>query len=180
MKIYTRGGDDGETGLYGGSRVSKSSPRVSCYGGSDELNSVLGWCASIESPLSDLLSREQHHIFNVGSHLATPADKANDNLPNLPTDCVATLENEIDDFDAQLEPLKNFILPGGCELSARLHIARTVCRRIERDLVELAANENIDGEFIKYFNRLSDWLFTLARYANKLDDTTDVLWRSDV
>jgi cob(I)alamin adenosyltransferase len=141
---------------------------------------VLGWCASIESPLSDLLSREQHHIFNVGSHLATPADKANDNLPNLPVDCVAVLESEIDGFEEQLEPLKNFILPGGCELSARLHVARTVCRRVERNLVELAGAETINSEFIKYFNRLSDWLFTLARYANKLNDTTDVLWRSDV
>ncbi len=180
MKIYTRGGDDGETGLYGGSRVSKSSPRVCCYGDSDELNSVLGWCASIESPLSELLSREQHHIFNVGSHLATPADKASDNLPNLSVDCVDVLENEIDAFDAQLQPLQNFILPGGCELSSRLHIARTVCRRVERHLVELASVEDVNGEFIKYFNRLSDWLFTLARYANKLDDTDDVLWRSDV
>jgi cob(I)alamin adenosyltransferase len=144
------------------------------------LNSVLGWCASIESTLSDLLSREQHHIFNIGSHLATPADKANDNLPNLPVDCVAVLENEIDAFDAQLSELKNFILPGGCELSSRLHIARTVCRRVERNLVELAADENVDNEFIKYFNRLSDWLFTLARYANKLDDTDDVLWNNDV
>ncbi len=180
MKIYTRGGDDGDTGLYGGARVSKSAPRVSCYGDSDELNSVLGWCAVIESPLSELLSREQHHIFTIGSHLATPADKANDNLPNLPADCVAVLENEVDDFDAQLQPLKNFILPGGCELSSRLHIARTVCRRVERNLVELASTENIDSEFVKYFNRLSDWLFTLARYANKLSQTNDVLWRSDV
>ncbi|HIA38647.1 MAG TPA: ATP:cob(I)alamin adenosyltransferase, partial [Planctomycetes bacterium] len=97
-----------------------------------------------------------------------------------PADCVAVLENEIDDFDAQLQPLKNFILPGGCELSSRLHIARTVCRRVERNLVDFAVDADIDCEFVKYFNRLSDWLFTLARYANKLDDTDDVLWRSDV
>jgi cob(I)alamin adenosyltransferase len=177
VTIYTRSGDDGDTGLYGGARVSKSSLRVCCYGDSDELNSVLGWCATIESPLSDLLSREQHHIFNIGSHLATPADNANDNLPELPTNCIAVLENEIDKFDGQLKPLKNFILPGGCELSSRLHIARTVCRRVERNLVELASVENIDGEFIKYFNRLSDWLFVLARIANHQAGCDDVPWK---
>ena len=179
MRIYTRGGDSGETGLFGGKRVPKHDARVRAYGDVDELSAVLGWCAvaadGVQSAgecigetaptLREQLQREQQHLMTLGAYLSTPADAKESilaHLPNWPTQVVETLEAEIDAMDAQLEPLTDFILPGGNELSARLHIARTVCRRAEREVCALGATAAGDAQ-LKYLNRLSDWLFTAAR-----------------
>jgi len=182
MRIYTRGGDKGETGLFGGARVEKSSSRIAAYGDVDELNSILGWCA-IEAKGEDLerLRRVQALLFSVGSWLATPSDASSGTRSHLPiweeaaTTC---LEQEIDAWDDALAPLKNFILPGGTELAARLHIARSVCRRAERLVTALAmqAEGEVQPEHLVYLNRLSDWLFTFARHANHVVGEPDVTW----
>ncbi len=169
MRIYTRGGDSGSTGLFGGKRVAKGDLRVQAYGDSDELNAHLGWCAVIaDQPLREMLQREQQRLLDFGAHLATPStanEKTRSSLPKWDNQASAVLESEIDQADDRLEPLKNFILPGGTELSARLHIARTVCRRCERSVCLLATGE-VEVEQFAWLNRLSDWLFTQARVAS--------------
>ncbi len=180
MKIYTRGGDGGETGLFGGPRLLKSAGRVSAYGEVDELCATLGWCALEAYPdLGAALERECARLFTLGSHLATPGEasaSARAQLPSWPADACAELEQEIDAWDAQLEPLRNFILPGGSEAAARLHLARAVCRRAERAVVALASTEPVDALQLAYLNRLSDWLFTAARAANHRAGCGDRLW----
>ncbi len=179
MRIYTKTGDAGETGLFGGGRVPKTHPRIAAYGEVDELNSVLGWCAV--AGMGETLAREQSLLFTAGSWLATPpgAGDARKHLPSWPDDAVTALEREIDAWTAALAPLKSFILPGGCELAARLHVARTVCRRAERAVVGLAADpaQQVDPRLLIYLNRLSDWLFTAARAANAAAGRADVPWR---
>ncbi|MHC4822447.1 MAG: cob(I)yrinic acid a,c-diamide adenosyltransferase [Planctomycetota bacterium] len=183
MRIYTRGGDEGETGLFGGARVGKSSPRIQAYGEIDELNSVLGWCASAtEGETAEQLRRVQSHLFTMGSWLATPADVSEgtrSHLPQWPEGATAELEAEIDGWDDLLEPLKAFILPGGCEFASRLHVARSVCRRAERAVGALQDVEQgaVSPEHFAYLNRLSDWLFTHARYVNRVAAVDDVPWR---
>jgi len=183
MRIYTRGGDKGETGLFGGARVEKCCSRIAAYGDVDELNSVLGWCA-IEASGEDLerLRRVQVLLFSIGSWLATPADTSSttrSHLPQWEESATATLEQEIDAWDEILAPLKNFILPGGSELAARLHLARSVCRRAERLVTGLAmqAEGEVQAEHLAYLNRLSDWLFTFARHANHVAGKADVTWQ---
>lgn len=183
MRIYTRGGDEGETGLFGGARVAKSSSRIAAYGDVDELNSVLGWCA-VCAQSEDLarLRRVQALLFSIGSWLATPSDANSGTRSHLPAwdaSAVGTLESEIDAWDDTLTPLKNFILPGGTELSARLHMARSVCRRAERLVTALALESEgaVEAEHLAYLNRLSDWLFTFARAANHAADEPDVTWQ---
>jgi len=183
MRIYTRGGDEGETGLFGGARVAKSSSRIAAYGDVDELNSVLGWCA-VCAEGSDLerLRRVQALLFSIGSWLATPSDASAGTRSHLPAweeSSIAELESEIDAWDDTLDPLKNFILPGGCELSARLHMARSVCRRAERLVTSLAMESagQVQPEHLAYLNRLSDWLFTFARAANHAAGEPDVTWQ---
>ena len=183
MRIYTRGGDEGETGLFGGARVAKSSLRITAYGDVDELNSVLGWCA-ICAQAEDLerLRRVQALLFSIGSWLATPSDASSGTRAHLPAwdePAIGTLESEIDAWDDTLAPLKNFILPGGTELSARLHMARSVCRRAERLVTALAleAEGAVEAEHLAYLNRLSDWLFTFARAANHAAGEPDVTWQ---
>lgn len=182
MRIYTRGGDEGETGLFGGARVAKSSPRIAAYGDVDELNSVLGWCAvCAEGNDLERLRRVQALLFSIGSWLATPSDASGGTRSHLPAweeAATATLESEIDAWDDLLDPLKNFILPGGSELSARLHMARSVCRRAERFVTNLAleAEGEVVPEHLAYLNRLSDWLFTFARAANQAAGEPDVTW----
>src|SRR6185312_6386252 len=138
MKIYTRTGDDGTTGLIGGSRVSKSDPRIECTGALDELNASLGVAAVLaDGPLLEALRNAQSNLFVIGSHLAVPAESTyRSSLPVLEDSMVFELESQIDAAESQLPPLQNFILPGGSELAARLHLARTICRRAERVLVE--------------------------------------------
>jgi cob(I)alamin adenosyltransferase len=181
MKIYTKTGDDGSTGLIGGKRVSKSDPRIDCYGTIDELNAAIGLCAAsaAEQALGRLRS-VQNELFVIGSLLATPDGKAPGDmpLPQLDPRSIDRLEGEIDAAQAELPPLRNFILPGGCELAVRLHLARTVCRRAERLLVALAEDgpARVDPLLVRYLNRLSDWLFVQARLANRVLGIEDVPW----
>jgi cob(I)alamin adenosyltransferase len=178
MKIYTKTGDDGSTGLFGGGRVRKSDARIECYGTVDELNAALG-VAVVVAPagLADSLRRVQNELFVVGAHLATPEDSPHTgSLPLLDDAMIGRLEMEIDNAEAELEPLRQFILPGGDEAAARLHLARTVCRRAERVLVEFAMDRPVSPTIVTYLNRLSDWLFVMARLANKRAGVADRAW----
>ncbi len=169
MKIYTKTGDRGETGLFGGPRVRKSDPRVEAYGDVDELNASLGTArAIVEDPELDAeLGRIQAELFCVGAELATPhGAKARSAIPPVDPAWTARLERAVDAWDAELPPLTRFVLPGGTRTAAALHVARTVCRRAERRAVALAAEAEVEGEVLTYLNRLSDLLFTAARLAN--------------
>ena len=184
MKIYTKTGDDGTTGLVGGSRVNKSDRRLDCYGSVDELNACLG-LAAVEGtppdwpPLGGMLREIQNDLFVIGSHLATPDESPHKaSLPPLDEAMVTRLEMQIDAAEAELPPLRNFILPGGTEAAARLHLARTVCRRAERQLVAYAGDRPMPAVVLTYLNRLSDWLFVHARRANHFAGVADVLWSS--
>jgi cob(I)alamin adenosyltransferase len=186
MPMYTRGGDKGETGLFGGGRVPKSHPRVAAYGSVDELNCALG-AARAALPeggafraLDEGLARVQAECFVVGALLATPADKL-DKLGapferGLPPGASARLESEIDAWETELEPLKTFILPGGGAPGAALHVARAVARRAEREVVELSASEPVPDGVIVYLNRFSTWLFVAARWANKKTGRAETPW----
>jgi cob(I)alamin adenosyltransferase len=182
MKIYTRTGDSGSTGLIGGSRLPKSHPLLSCTGALDELNASLGLCAAtasdhFQTPLHNI----QHELFILGAQLSTPADSPHaKSLPVFPDSAIARLEAEIDAADAKLPPLREFILPGGCELAARLHLSRTICRRAERVLVEFARGTLVPEVFLAYINRLSDHLFTYARLANYLAGVSDIPWKKPI
>jgi cob(I)alamin adenosyltransferase len=177
-RIYTRTGDSGETGLIGGHRVLKDHPRVEAYGAVDELNAHLGAVrVQMEDAQVDaLISQIQHRLFDLGAELATPAGAATRASAVDDTD-VADLERAIDMHQATLTPLREFILPGGAQVAATLHVARTVCRRAERRLVALAQNEPVRGELLRYLNRLSDLLFVLARVANQRAGRADVTWQ---
>tara|TARA_R110000787_G_scaffold16622_78_gene52249 strand:+ start:19113 stop:19676 length:564 start_codon:yes stop_codon:yes gene_type:complete len=177
-KIYTRGGDAGQTSLGDGKRVDKHSLRVAAYGTSDEANGVIGMARlHSDGDIDQMLSRIQNDLFDLGADLCTPEDgrKAEGALRISPEQ-VARLEQEIDAMNGNLAPLKSFILPGGTPLAAHLHLARTVVRRAERIMTELAAIEQINPDVIRYVNRLSDHLFVLARVANE-NGRTDVLWQ---
>lgn len=181
MKIYTRTGDSGETGLFGGGRVSKHHLRVAAYGDVDELNSALGVVrATNPTAFHDtLLEAIQRDLFSIGGHLATPdPEKVLKALEKaaLSEERVATFESAIDTMDATLPPLKAFVLPAGTPKAAALHLARTVCRRAERSVVALAHAESVPELFLVYLNRLSDLLFTLARAANADAGQGDVTW----
>lgn len=178
-KVYTRTGDQGETGLGGGQRVPKDSLRIEAYGTVDELNSVIGTAiaAGLPDALGVSLRRIQHELFDLGSDLCfLEADKAKYTLPQIEPRHVAALEGEIDRMSEGLEPLRNFILPGGTPAAAHLHVARTVCRRAERRCLELSRHEAIGAHVVTYLNRLSDALFVMARAANHAAGTGDVLW----
>lgn len=182
MKIYTKTGDDGSTSLLngGGGRVRKSDPRIDCYGNVDELNALLGWCAvaAASQTLRDQLLTLQSDLFTIGSHLAVADGAAVPaSVPPLEDAVVARLEMQIDAVVAALPPLRNFVLPGGSEAAARLHIARTVCRRAERRLVEFAMDRPVAPTILTFLNRLSDWLFVQARLANRESQVADVPWR---
>jgi len=186
MKIYTRTGDDGSTGLFGGGRVRKSDPRIECYGTIDELNAAIGLAAAVQSEagspagyeMRDWLRQIQHELFNIGSHLATPAESPSAaKLPPLEESIVARLEMQMDQADEQLEKLRQFILPAGSEAACRLHLARTICRRAERRIVAFAMDRPVPHVIITYLNRLSDWLFVMARLANQRSGREDVPWK---
>ena len=180
MKIYTKTGDAGETGLWGGLRVRKDAARIKAYGNVDELNAVLGIvrAGALPDGLDPLLERIQNELFVLGSDLATPGDSAR--IPRIQESYITQLEQEIDVFEAELEPLKNFILPGGTLGAAQLHLARTICRRVERNIITLAGLEEINPFVLPYVNRLSDWLFVLARVANARAGVPDVAWHNPV
>ncbi len=178
MKIYTRTGDEGETGLWGGLRVSKDSPRVQAYGTVDECNAAIGVAraAGVDAALDALLAQIQNALFVVGADLATPGEAAH--IPRIGAEAVQELEQAIDDLEAQLEPLRQFILPGGTLSAAYLHLARTICRRAERWVVALSRSEPVNPQVIVYLNRLSDLLFVAARRANANAGVPDVPWES--
>lgn len=166
-KIYTKTGDQGTSGLFGGQRVPKNHPRLEAYGTIDELNSAIG-LIQISVPE---LQQIQSDLFLVGTELATPQGK-----PQLAATRIADLERSIDAMTAELPELKHFILPGGHSTAATTHLARTICRRAERRIIQLAETEPVNPVIIQYMNRLSDWLFTLARYLNKQHGVTDHPW----
>jgi cob(I)alamin adenosyltransferase len=180
MKIYTRTGDEGQTGLFGGGRVSKTHPRVEAYGDVDELNATIGLARAIElmPRVDEVLVPLQRDLFAIGALLATPdRDKMKKQLEKASIDerRIGELERAIDDGDGELDPLRSFILPGGTPKSAALHVARTVCRRAERRVIALA-DESIPQIVVIYLNRLSDLLFTLARVANRRAGAGEVTW----
>lgn len=181
MKIYTRTGDEGETGLFGGGRVSKADPRVAAYGDVDELNSSIGVARAAEPALlfDAELEGIQRDLFSIGGHLATPdPEKVRAALARaeLNPSRVEQFELAIDAAEAALPPLRAFILPAGSPKAAALHLARTVCRRAERSVVALARDQDVPALFLVYLNRLSDYLFTLARLANQDAGRGDVTW----
>lgn len=181
MKIYTRTGDQGETGLFGGGRVPKSHPRVAAYGDVDELNSVIGVVRATDpSEYADaLLESIQRDLFAIGGHLATPdPEKVAQAIAkaDLSRERVGELETAIDQATEELPPLTAFILPAGSPKAAALHHARTVCRRAERSIVQLSQESAVPSLFLEYLNRLSDMLFTLARQANHQAGDGDTTW----
>jgi cob(I)alamin adenosyltransferase len=177
MKIYTKTGDSGETGLYGGARVPKDAVRVWTYGTVDECNAVLGVAvAEIEdAEIGAIVLRLQGELLVLGADLATPLERG-DVVPRITPDMTQRLEAEIDRFELDMEPLRNFILPGGSRGGALLHQARGVCRRAERHLAALAREEPINDEALRYINRLSDHLFVLARAVNHRAGKPEPIW----
>lgn len=182
MKLYTRTGDAGTTALFGGARVSKHHPRIEAYGTLDELNAVLGLALAAMAderlaPLADALTRVQHDLFVAGADFATPLD-AKPFVPRIAETDVARLEAAIDRFDGDVPPLRQFILPGGTEAAARLHVARTVCRRAERLALQASEHDAFNRDALVYLNRLSDLLFAAARWANHAAGVDDVAWQA--
>lgn len=180
MKIYTRTGDKGQTGLLGGSRVSKDHLRIEAYGTVDELNSHLGMLRDMAAPLhAELLMDIQRTLFALGSRLASEDQENADRfkVPHIGADEVTGLERIMDTLDVELEPMRNFILPGGHPAVSQAHICRTVCRRAERRVVQLAAQEAVPDELVRYLNRLSDLLFVLARHIAKRLQVSDIPWK---
>ncbi|MEZ4667614.1 MAG: cob(I)yrinic acid a,c-diamide adenosyltransferase [Anaerolineae bacterium] len=178
MKIYTKTGDDGTTSLFSGGRVTKTHLRVEAYGTVDELNSLLGAIRSQSPhPQTDIwLTQVQRQLFNLGADLATPLDAKADWIIRLDKQTVQWLESTIDTMTTELPPLTNFILPGGTPAGALIHVARTVCRRAERLVVALHEHESIGDEPLRYLNRLSDMLFTLARWENMQAGISEDKW----
>lgn len=165
MKIYTKTGDEGSTALFGGKRVSKADPRIDSYGTVDELNSWIGLVRDqeINSNRKTILLEIQDRLFTIGSTLATDPSNKKVKIPELADEDVVLLEKEIDSMEAELEPMRSFVLPGGHPSISFVHIARTVCRRAERLVIALHKNEPVDPIALKYLNRLSDYLFVLSR-----------------
>lgn len=181
MKIYTRTGDGGETGLFGGARVPKDHPRVAAYGDVDELNSAIGVIRATEPTafFDELFESIQRDLFSIGGHLATPApERVTKALEKaaLSANQVSGFERTIDQAEQELAPLRSFVLPAGTTKAAALHLARTVCRRAERSVVHLSHGDEVPELFLVYLNRLSDLLFTLARLANHRAGVGDVTW----
>ena len=174
-KIYTRTGDEGSTGLGDGTRIDKDSLRVEAMGTVDELNAVIGLL--LTEPLSEsihsVLTRAQHDLFDLGGELCIPGHAM------LKPGRIEQMEQALDDFNESLAPLKEFILPGGCRAAAYCHLARTVCRRAERDVIRLSRNDQVGASALQYLNRLSDLLFVLCRVINRDAGYSDVLWHNE-
>ena len=181
MKIYTKTGDDGNTSLFGGKRVSKSNLRIKAYGTTDELNALIGviLTENVVPFTKDILIQVQNDLFEIGAELASPDSDKNKNgiIPSLSYNKIKFLEECIDKIEIELPELKNFILPGGSNSSALLHFARTICRRAERNIVELSEESKISQNIIIYLNRLSDLLFVTARYENLKASITEIKWK---
>jgi len=180
-RVYTRRGDAGETGLVGGQRVPKDSPRIEAYGTVDELNAFVGAArvTANETGLDELariLLRVQHELFNLGSILATRPEDVHPKQPRVTDEEVAKLEAEMDRMNQDLVPLRSFVLPGGSRLDAELHVARTVCRRAERVCLALSRVEGVPPEAIRYLNRLSDAFFVWSRWAGHQCGAPETLW----
>lgn len=180
MRIYTRTGDGGQTSLRWGERVPKNALRVEVYGTVDEANAHIGLAVAClepaeSGPLRALLLRVQRELFDVGADLATPPDRERGEQPRVTEQLATRLEADIDELERGLDPLRNFVLPGGTRAAAALHVARTVVRRAERQLVALAEREPVDPALLKYLNRLSDLLFVAARAANRAAGQPDVI-----
>jgi cob(I)alamin adenosyltransferase len=180
MKIYTRTGDRGDTSLYGGQRVPKDALRIEAYGTIDELNSVLGAVRAdnTDEEIDSILTQVQHRLFELGADLATPRSVSKKRIKRFDPEDAKPLEKIIDALGGHLKPLRSFVLPGGSPVAARIHFARTVCRRAERTVVRLSRNEEIGEGITVYLNRLSDMLFVLARYANHVAKVTETKWKS--
>jgi cob(I)alamin adenosyltransferase len=189
-KVYTKSGDDGQTSLVGGLRVPKNHPRITSYGSVDELNSILGIVRTylqvsnvsedVKTNLDTMLFRIQNHLFNVGADLATPTDHRWEGMIRVGDTDVTWLEESIDLLNDDLEPLKEFILPGGGPVGAFFHQARTVCRRAERDVLTLMDHDSqVDNGPMKYLNRLSDFLFVAGRWAAKSLGEQEYYWTRD-
>jgi cob(I)alamin adenosyltransferase len=186
-KIYTKTGDKGQTGLIGGERVWKDSLRIESYGTVDELNASIGLAVAFlkdlpvkwdKSELENFMNKIQNELFDIGSQLANNDEKIKSTLPQITSKHIQELEKIMDKLELILPPLKQFILPGGHCLSAFLHQARCVCRRAERKCVELSRKEKTDEIIVIYLNRLSDTLFVLARWANQLTQTQEIVWNA--
>jgi cob(I)alamin adenosyltransferase len=180
MKIYTKTGDKGKTSLFGGDRVSKDTYRIEAYGSVDELNSHLGVVRALKPPaeVDRMLERIQYQLFVLGADLATPRTRKEGKVDRIQSRHIEYLEQSIDRLDSTLPPLSQFILPAGSLTAAELHVARTVCRRAERRVVQLAKKCDIGTTPVVYINRLSDFLFVAARSVNKTDGQEDVRWDS--
>jgi cob(I)alamin adenosyltransferase len=180
VKIYTKRGDQGETDLMGGGRVSKDCARVEAYGAVDELNACLGRCAaeSTHDDLREIIQGIQSSLFDLGSYLASPdaERRAKASIPQTEDSDVENLEARIDTLEGELENLKSFILPGGTPVAAALHLARTVCRRAERREIALHKLEPLSAAALRYLNRLSDLLFVMARVENRRAGVADIEW----
>jgi len=182
VKIYTRGGDEGQTSLFGPGRVGKAHPRIEAIGTVDELNAALGWAVTQlgAGTTRDRLESLQHDLFTLGAELATPAptgSRKRPSTPPLPADRTGAMERWIDEAEEELPPLEAFVLPGGVPSAAALHLARTVCRRAERAVVRLSEAEELAPLVLAYLNRLSDLLFMLARLENHRAGAGDVEWK---
>lgn len=185
MKLYTRSGDDGTTGLFGGERVAKDHIRVSAYGTIDELNASLGIVVAgltsdqpVERRMREILTVLQSRLFDIGADLATPSGSRHESkIQRIEPHCISEMESWIDEIESGNEPMQTFVLPGGTEAAARLHLARTICRRAERTMVTLGKTEEIGDAAIIYINRLSDLLFAMARRINREHGVADVPWQ---
>lgn len=180
MKIYTKNGDLGKTSLIGGKPILKNNIRIEAYGGVDELNAWIGLLADLieEESTIQFLRYIQNQLFVVGSKLATPANSSF-KAPELESGLLNKLEDEIDKMDAILTPLTNFILPGGHLTISYCHLARVVCRRVERNIVSLSEIEQIDNQILAFINRFSDYLFTLARYHSNKLNVKEIVWKAN-
>jgi len=180
MKIYTKGGDKGETALHGGKRVSKDIIRIEAYGTIDELNSFIGLADTVinDQKIKTVLNKIQNYLFVLGADLSSPEIEENKkkNIPRITIEHCTDLEKKIDHFDSLNEELRNFILPGGDKGASLLHLCRTICRRGERKVVTLSKEEKIGKNIIIFLNRLSDLFFVLARYQNKISGVPDIKW----
>ena len=181
MKIYTKTGDKGETSLFGGKRVQKSAQRLKAYGTIDELNSFIGMTVveTADGGVKETLQKIQNQLFSLGADLATPDTEKTKklNVFRIENSLFKFAEEAIDKYENELEELKSFILPGGSKSAALLHVCRSVCRRAEREIVELAQTEKVNENIIIYVNRLSDLFFVLTRYENKIAGKPDVKWK---
>jgi cob(I)alamin adenosyltransferase len=179
MKIYTKTGDKGQTSLLGGKRLPKNDIRIEAYGCVDELNSYMGVLRDSynDSTINSLLITIQDRLFTIGSILAAAGDTSKFKIPAINEDDILLLEKTIDSMNEELEPMRNFILPGGCLPASHAHVCRTVCRRAERRCVELASAEEVPDILIKYLNRLSDYFFVLSRFISKKSGSVDTPWQ---